>query len=86
MLADDLLDHLLDPISEALGPDAARRLLALRADDAAQRRIDELAERANDGVLSAEERQQYESLVAAASVIALLQSKARAVLAGTTAA
>jgi hypothetical protein len=82
----ELLDRLLDPIGQALSPEAARRLLALRADDEAQQRINELADRANEGQLSPEEREQYQSLIAAAGVIAVLQAKARAVLAGTTAA
>jgi len=82
----ELLDRLLDPVSRALGPEGAKRLLSLRADPDAQRRIEELAERANEGLLSEEEREQYTSLVAAANVIALLQTKAKAVLAGTTAA
>jgi hypothetical protein len=85
-IGNDLLDRLLDPIGQALTPEAARRLLAVRADAEAQRRMDELAERANEGQLSQDEREQYESLVAAAGVIAVLQTKARAVLAGTTAA
>ena len=74
-----LLDRLLDPIGKALGPDVAERLLALRADVEAQRRIDELAEKANNGDLGPEERSEYESLLAAATVIGVLQAKARVV-------
>ena len=77
-----LLDRLLDPIGKALGPDVAQRVLALRADPDAQRRIDELADKANEGELSAEERSEYESLLAAATVIGVLQAKARDVLTG----
>jgi hypothetical protein len=60
--------------------------VALRADTDAQARIDELADLANDGRLSPEERAQYESLIATASVIAVLQAKARIVLSDTPAA
>jgi hypothetical protein len=77
-----LLNRLLDPIGKALGPDVARRVLALRADAEAQRRIDELADKANEGGLGPEERSEYESLLAAATVIGVLQANARAVLAG----
>ena len=82
----DLLDRLLDPVGQALSPEAARRLLALRADADAQARIDVLADLANDGRLSPEERAEYEGLIAAANVIAILQAKARTMLAQTPAA
>ena len=64
-----LLDRLLDPVGNALTPEAARRL------------VDELAERANQGTLTQEERSEYEALIAAGTVIGVLQAKARAVLA-----
>jgi hypothetical protein len=79
----DLLDRLLDPVGRALSPEAARQLVALRADADAQARMDDLADLANEGQLSAEQRAEYESLVATANVIAVLQAKARAVLSGT---
>jgi hypothetical protein len=82
----DLLDRLLDPVGRALSPEAARRLVALRADEDAQASIDALADRANDGLLTPDERAQYESLVATANVIAVLQAKARMVLLDTPAA
>jgi hypothetical protein len=78
---DDILDRLLDPVGRALSPDAARKVVSLRADAEAQARIDELADRCNEGTLSPEERDEYASLVALASAIALLQNKARASLA-----
>jgi hypothetical protein len=76
------LERVLDPIGRALGPDAAQRVVALRADPEAQCRIDELADKANEGNLTPEERSEYESLLAAATVIGVLQAKARAILAG----
>jgi hypothetical protein len=76
-----LLDRLLDPVGRALSPEAARRLIALRADAEAQARMDSLAERANEGLLTEEEREEYHSLVSATSLIAVLQAKARAALA-----
>ena len=82
----DLLDRLLDPVGRALSFEAARRLVALRADADAQARIDDLADRANDGQLTPDERAEYESLIATANVIAVLQAKARTVLSETPAA
>lgn len=84
--ATELLDRLLDPVGHALGPEAARRLIDLRADDEVQGRVDELADRANEGLLSPDERREYEALVAAATVVAVLQAKARRVLAEPSAA
>jgi len=83
---DHILDRLLDPVGRSLTPDAARKLVELRADPIAQQRIDELADRCNEGLLTAEERAEYESYVAAATLIAILQAKARAVLGGGAAA
>jgi len=79
-----ILDRLLDPIGQALSPDVARRLVDLRADPIAQARVECLGDRANKGLLSPEEREEYESLVAASNVIAILQAKARALLASSS--
>jgi len=81
----DLLDRLLDPVGRALSPEAARRLIALRADADAQAKMDDLADRANEGLLTPDERAEYESLVAATTLIAILQAKARTVLSHTPA-
>lgn len=75
-----LLDRLLDPVSSALSFDSARKLVGLRADAEIQQRVDALAQGANDGTLNSEERSEYEALVAAATVIGVLQAKARAML------
>ena len=77
---------MLDPLGRALTPDAARQLADLRADPELQRRMDDLAERCNDGNLTADERAEYEAYVAAATLIAVLQPKARAVFSGGAAA
>jgi hypothetical protein len=76
----EVLDRLLDPLGGALNAEAARRLVELRADPATQARVDELADRCNEGRLTPDERAEHEALVAAAGLIAVLQSKARAVL------
>jgi hypothetical protein len=82
----EFLGRLLEPVGRALGTEAARRVLALRADPELQRRMDELAERANEGLLTADERGEYEALIATATVVAVLQAKARAALAESSAA
>jgi hypothetical protein len=52
----------------------------LRADDAMQDRIDYLAEQSNEGLLTAEEREEYAGYLHAIDVIAVLQAKARSML------
>ena len=77
----ELLDLWLDPVGRALNAEAADRLLGLRADARTQQRVEELADRNTEGLLTADERAEYEALVTAADVIAILQAKARARLA-----
>jgi hypothetical protein len=79
-----ILDRLLDPVSRCLTDNAARELAGLRADEETQARVRDLAEKCNEGTLSTEERAEYESYVMAASVVAILQAKARARLAATS--
>jgi hypothetical protein len=76
-----VLDRLLDPVSRCLTPEVARRLVGLQADPAIQERLDLLAEKATEDELSPEERVEYETYVRALDFIAVLQAKARALLA-----
>ena len=71
---------MVDPIGKALTPDAARAILAVRADDETQNRIDELADRCTDGSLAPEERAEYQEFVSLFNLLALLQTKARSIL------
>ena len=80
-----VLDQLLDPVTRCLTPEAARSLLDLRAPTAAQTRIEELADKCTTGTLTAEEASEYDSYLSAGSLIAVLQAKARALLAKTPA-
>ena len=73
-----ILDRLLEPVGRCLSEEAARQLTGLRADEEIQARVDELAEKCNEGTLTAEERSEYESYVMAAGIVAILQAKARA--------
>ena len=75
-----VLDRLLDPLARALTPDAARALLDLRADPDVQAHIADLAEKCNEGLLTPEERQEYQSYVQGINLITLLQARARLLL------
>lgn len=76
-----ILDRLLEPVSRCLTPEAARQLVALRADPQVQERIDLLADRCTEGLLTADEREEYETYVRAIHIISILQAKARKLLA-----
>jgi hypothetical protein len=71
------LDSLLEPLSRCLDAESARRVIAWRVDSAVQSKIDALAERANDGLLSEDERAEYEALINATDFISILKLKAR---------
>ncbi len=74
---DTVLDGFLDPLSRCLDAESARRVTELRVDPTIQSRIDALAERANNGALSEEERAEYEAYINASDFIAILKLKAR---------
>ncbi len=73
----EILQQVLDPFAECLTADAARKIVALRADPETQARIDALAEKANQGTLTDEERGDYEKFRATFHVVTILQSRAR---------
>ena len=73
-----VLDRIIESVSECLTPEAARKLVELRADAATQQRVDELADKNTEGLLTAEEKEEYETYVRASTFIAILQAKARA--------
>lgn len=74
------LDRLLEPFADCLTPDVAARVANMRADDEIQDRIDYLADRANDGLLTPDEQDEYTGYLHAIDVIAVLQAKARSQL------
>jgi hypothetical protein len=71
------LNSLLDSLSRCLDEESARRVAEFRVDPPVQARIDVLAQRANEGVLSEEERAEYEAFTNAADFISILQPKTR---------
>ena len=75
-----IIDRLLEPIGQCLTPEVARRIADLRADTALQARVDELADKANRGTLTDDERSEYEQYVRFSQFVTLLQIKARGVL------
>ena len=76
VIASGLLDSLLDPLSRCLDTGSARRVAEFRVAAKVQERIDTLAERANEGLLSDAERAEYEAFINASDFIAILKLKA----------
>jgi hypothetical protein len=76
-----LITGLLDELGRCLTPTVARRILEVRADAETQERVQELAEKCNEGQLTADERAEYEAYVSTSTFVAILQAKARALLA-----
>ena len=74
-------DRGTDPVLRFLTVEQARALAAYRGDDALRRRIEELAGKNTEGELTGPERSEYEGYVRANNFIAILQAKARKMLA-----
>jgi hypothetical protein len=79
MSTTSLLKRFLDPVVEFLPADTARKIIGLRIDPELQTRLDELAEKADQGTLSAAEPQEYEGYIEELD-IALFKLKAKAAL------
>ncbi|MBM3752771.1 MAG: hypothetical protein FJW38_02175 [Acidobacteria bacterium] len=71
------LDGLLDPLASSLDPTALRQIVAFQISPEVQARVDYLASRANDGELTPDEDAEYEALIDAADLIAVLKLKAQ---------
>ena len=76
----NVLDRVLEPFSRCFTPEVAQKIVDFRADAVMQARLDELAEKANEGALSEAERAEYDSYIEAIDFIAILQAKARSLL------
>ena len=77
-------DGLLEPLSLCLDAESARRLVAFQIDPQVLARIEVLAERANEGQLTDDERSEYEAMINAADFISILRLKAQRHLARLT--
>jgi hypothetical protein len=75
------LDRFLDPLTDALTPEAAGAIVSVRADAETQARIEMLRQKSNGGTLTPEEEAEYKEFVEALDIISIIQSKARKFLA-----
>jgi len=80
MIRVNVLDRFLDPFGSFLTPEVARRLVDFRVDEQTQARIDELADKCNEGQLTLAECEEYDTYISVIDFITILQAKARTVL------
>ena len=71
-----LWDRLLEPVAQCFDEESARRLAELRFSSADEARVEELAERANEGLLTDDERREYEAFIQLDDLVSLLVLKA----------
>jgi hypothetical protein len=74
-------ERVLAAVGQCLDRQSAEALLRLRADREMQGRIEELADKCTEGTLTSEERDEYEALIRVGNFVAILQAKARRLLA-----
>jgi len=74
------LDRLIEPVVRTFTPEVARALTQLRADPELQARMEELGEKCNEGELTPEEREEYETSIRFGEYLAILQARARRLL------
>ena len=75
-----ILAQLLEPLEECMTLELAQKIADLRATPDLQARIDELADKCNEGELTPEEAAEYDSFVDVIDLISVLKTQARDVL------
>ncbi len=68
---------MLDPLSRCLDAESAKRVAELSIDPVVEARVDVLAERANEGLLTPEERAEYEAYINVDDFISILKMKSK---------
>jgi hypothetical protein len=75
------LERVLAAVGQCLDRQSAESLLRLRADTEMQGRIEELTNKSTEGRLTPEELDEYEAMIRVGNFVAILQAKARRLLA-----
>jgi uncharacterized protein YnzC (UPF0291/DUF896 family) len=76
-------DRAVAPVLSVLSREQAAKIAGFHADAELQARIEELAEKANEGELTEDERAEYEGYSRANHFIAVLQAQARGMVDST---
>lgn len=72
-----LISELAERLGDTLNESSARAMLELRLDGPTPERRQQLAQRANEGLLATEEFAEYETYAQLRALLSILQSKAR---------
>jgi hypothetical protein len=72
-----VFDEFFDPLVSSITPEVADKLLATHISPQYQAHISQLAEKANEGLLTPEEQAEYRCIVEIADVVAILKLKIR---------
>ena len=74
---ENYLDRYLDPVTQAFSPDVAQRIVDLKPDKGVLARVEQLGQKSNSGDITEAERDEYQALADAGTLVALLKAKAR---------
>jgi hypothetical protein len=74
-------DRATEPVFRILNREQAVQIVDFHGDEELQRRIEELADKANEGELTEAERAEYQGYAQANKFIAMLQARTRRLLA-----
>ena len=74
-------DRATEPVLRILSRDQVMKIIDFHGDEELQQRIEELARKSNEGELTEAERAEYEGYAQGNKFVALLQAKARRLLA-----
>jgi hypothetical protein len=77
LVATDAFDRAVAPVIGLLSQDQAAKIADFHADEALQLKIEELARKANEGELTADEQAEYEGYAQANRFLAMFQAQAR---------
>ncbi|MFL5240697.1 MAG: hypothetical protein ACJ8FY_01195 [Gemmataceae bacterium] len=72
-----IFSRVLEPEKPMLSPDAARSILALDFTQADRERMNTLAAKAREGILTDDENEELENYLRVGDLVAIMQSKAR---------
>lgn len=75
-----IMSKILEPLTDSFGPETAELFANLRATPEMESRLEVLADKCNEGELTAEELSEYENYVRVGNFFAILKAKGRKAL------
>lgn len=80
-MSERTLRKLFEPMAALMDVEAAKKILTIKADRKTRARVSKLAQKCSDGILTPEERSEYEEHILVGDLVALFRAKALAVIA-----